>query len=220
MASGRINDPALNTTDEIKAWVRRVLRRYRFGVRGIWLRDGTIMPVPDEPAIMAKLIEVSLLEQFQRVALSVRGLDVHRAASSRTYPDIWLSGDRLGGRKVALEVKCARRQERGIRTQSRITLGPYDKYFRNPDVKMAGCVLAYGDFNLHLDIIVLYDYDGGHVLNVEPLVVETWRVASHRASSGTRNYIGAVQEIARLRAEDGDFATEEAFYGYWRSKPL
>jgi hypothetical protein len=217
MSAGNLYDPVLETTDDVKRWVRSVLQRYSFDVRGILLKDGTVLPLPSESSLVAKLFEVTLLERFRTVANAVSGLDVLGAPGSRTYPDIWLAGARLGGRKIALEVKSARRAPGGHRTSSRITLGPYDTYFRNPSVKMAGCVLPYGEFSAHLDIVVLYDYDGGEISNVEPLVVETWRVASRKESSGTRNYIGAVSELERLRTEQGEFDSPEGFYSYWRS---
>jgi len=52
------------------------------------------------------------------------------------------------------------------------------------------------------------------------LVAETWRVASKVRSSGTRNYIGAVMEIDRLRSERGEFTTADSFYEYWRAFPI
>ena len=213
-------DPQLETIEDLKRWIRDIVGRYTFEIRGLLLRDGTVLPLPSESALIAKLFEVTLLERFRTVGNAVRGLEIHGAPGTRTYPDIWLSGDRIGGRKVALEVKAARRAAGGRRTFSRITLGPYDKYFRNPDVKMSGAVLPYGEFNAHLDIIVLYDYEAGEVLNVEPLVVEKWRVASRQRSSGTRRYIGAVVEIDRLKREEGEFETAEQFYEFWRSVPL
>jgi hypothetical protein len=213
-------DPDLNTTEHLKRWVRKVLQRYRFDVRGVLLKDGTVLPLPGESSLIAKLFEVTLLERFRTVANAVAGLDVLGAPGTRTYPDIWLAGSRLGGRKIALEVKTARRARGGKRTESRITLGPYDKYFRHPEVKMSGAVLPYGEFAAHLDIIVLYDYEGGEINAVQPLVVETWRVASRKKSSGTRNYIGAVMEIDRLRKEQGEFESADEFYAFWRSFPI
>jgi hypothetical protein len=179
-----------------------------------------VLPLPSESALIAKLIEVTLLQRLRTVALAVRGLVIEGAPSGRVYPDILLAGPRVGHRKVALDVKAARRNPGGRRTVSRITLGPFDKYFRYPDRKMAGSWLRYGDIDHHLDAIVLYDYLGGVVSNVEPLVVETWRVASRIRSSGTRNYMGAVMETDRLRAESGEFATEEEFLSYWRRFPI
>ena len=95
------------------------------------------------------------------------------------------------------------------KTQSRITLGPFDSYFRRPDEPILGVGVAYGEMAWHLDLIVLYDWDAAEVENVEILVVETWRVASMRRSSTTRNYIGAVDTLAYLRTERGEFDSIE-----------
>lgn len=197
-----------------------MLGTYSFGVQGILLTDCTVLPLPSESALIAKLMEVTLLTRFRTVGLAVRGLVIDGAPSGRVYPDILLSGQRLGHRKVALDVKAARRAPKGKRTVSRITLGPYDKYFRFPDRKMAGSWLPYGDIDHHLDAIVLYDYLGGVISNVEALVVETWRVATRVRSSGTRNYMGAVMEIERLRREQGEFESEADFLSYWRNFPI
>jgi hypothetical protein len=83
-----------------------------------------------------------------------------------------------------------------------------------------GVGVAYGDMAWHIDLIVLYDWIDGGVENVEVLVVETWRVASMRRSSTTRNYIGAMDSLDDLRAERGAFDTIEEFYEFWRSQPI
>lgn len=38
-----------------------------------------------------------------------------------------------------------------------------------------------------------------------------------RSHSSTREYIGAVQPLDRLRSGTGEFATEQEFYEYWRA---
>jgi hypothetical protein len=129
-----IYEPNLDDLDQLKKWVGQVLDRYKFEVRGLLLRDGSVLPLPSESSLIAKIIEVTLLEKFRTVALAVPGLEVLGAPGSRTYPDIWMTGSKLGGKKIALDVKVARRSANGRRTFSRITLGPYDKYFRNPNV--------------------------------------------------------------------------------------
>ena len=80
--------------------------------------------------------------------------------------------------------------------------------------------MAYGDLAWHIDLIALYDYVDGNVENIEILVVETWRVASTKRSSTTRNYIGAMTSISDLRTEHGAFATINDFYEFWRSYPV
>lgn len=134
-----------------------------------------------------------------------------------------LAGRAVENRRIALDVKVARRKPRRTgeptKTQSRITLGPFDSYFRRPNEPIPGVGVAYGDMAWHIDLIVLYDWVDGGVRNVEILVVETWRVASMKRSSTTRNYIGAMDSIADLRLERGHFATIDEFYPFWRAQP-
>lgn len=207
-----------------QTWLRQTVRDYRWNVRGIVLDDNRVIPLPKEPAVVAKVIEVSVTEHFKRKAYAVRGLDVLDDLSGRGYPDIMLAGRPVAGRRIALDVKVARRKPRKrgapTKTQSRITLGPFNSYFRRPEDPIPGVGVAYGDFAWHIDLLILYDWIDGDVENVEILVVETWRVASMKRSSTTRNYIGAMDSLADLRAERGAFATIDEFYGYWRSQPI
>lgn len=215
---------SLARLETLKSWLRATLRDYRWRVRGILLDDNTVLPLPQEPALIAKVIEVSVIEHLKRKAIGVRGLDVLGDLSGRGYPDVLLTGQALASKKVAVDVKVARRKARRSGrptvTQSRITLGPFDSYFRRPDQPIPGVGVAYGDFAWHVDMIVLYDYVDGDVKALEILVVETWRVASMKRSSTTRNYIGAVTNLDELRNEQGQFATEEEFLAFWRRQPV
>lgn len=222
--SPRLGSPDLTTVDGVKLWLGRAVRDYKWNVRGIILDDGKVIPLPKEPAVVAKVIEVSVTEHFKRKAYAVPGLDLLDDLSGRGYPDVMLAGRAVENRRIALDVKVARRKPRAsgdpTKTQSRITLGPFDSYFRRPNDPIPGVGVAYGDMTWHLDLIVLYDWVDGGVSGVEVLVVETWRVASMKRSSTTRNYIGAVDSIADLRAERGAFDTADEFYAYWRSQPI
>lgn len=221
---GRGRPADLTTLDGIKAWLREAVRDYRWNVRGILLDDNKVVPLPKEPALVAKVIEVTVIEHFKRKAYAVPGLDVLDDLSGRGYPDVLLAGRAVGNLRVALDVKVARRKPRRdgspTRTQSRITLGPFDSYFRRPTDRIPGVGVAYGDMKWHLDLIILYDWDDADVENVEILVVETWRVASMKRSSTTRNYMGAVDSIADLRDERGHFDTADEFYTFWRAQPI
>lgn len=214
----------LNDLESVKGWLREAVRDYRWRVRGIILDDNTRLPLPKEPALIAKVVEVTVIEHLKRKAVGVPGLDVLEDLSGRGYPDILLSGRAVGSRRIAVDVKVARRNQlrtgAPTMTQSRITLGPFDSYFRRPEDPIPGVGVAYGAMAWHLDIIALYDYIDGDVENVELLVVETWRVASMRRSSTTRNYIGAVTRLSDLRTERGEFESEAAFHEYWRSQPI
>jgi hypothetical protein len=215
---------ALTTVDAVKRFIFDSLRDYRWNVRGLITDDNKVLPLPPEPALIAKVIEVSIIEHVKRKAVGLRGLDVFDDLSGRGYPDMLFTGRATEGKKIAVDVKVARRNvlKKGspTRTQSRITLGPFDSYFRRPDDPIPGVGVAYGDLSWHVDLIALYDYVDGDVENVEILVVETWRVASRKRSSTTRNYIGAVDDLRDLRAERGAFDTIDEFYEYWRSQPI
>jgi hypothetical protein len=80
--------------------------------------------------------------------------------------------------------------------------------------------MPYSGYTSHLSVVALYDYEDTTARNVELLVVEKWRVATHKRSSGTRCYIAAVSDIASLRGERGDFSSEEEFNAYWRSQEV
>lgn len=221
---GRFGPGDLGTLDDIKDWLKAAVRDYAWTVRGIALADATTIPLPKEPALVAKVIEVTVTEHFKRKAVGVDGLEIYPDLSGRGYPDILLTGRAVDGKKVALDVKVARRRPRAVgaptMTQSRITLGPFDSYFRRPDDPIPGVGVAYGDMEWHIDLVVLYDWIDANVQNVEILVVETWRVASRKQSSTTRNYIGAVQRIDDLRSERGSFDSVDDFYRFWRSQPV
>lgn len=55
--------------------------------------------------------------------------------------------------------------------------------------------------------------------DLELLVHEPWRVASKERSSTTREYIGAVVDIAALRDGRGELETEAAFYRLLKLSP-
>ena len=56
----------------------------------------------------------------------------------------------------------------------------------------------------------------GRVTDLELIVQQPWRIASRQRSSTTREYIGAVQDIAALREGRGEFDAPDEFYRFWR----
>jgi hypothetical protein len=214
----------LTRLDGVKAWLGDAVGDYRWRVRGIILDDNTLLPLPHEPALIAKVVEVTAIEHLKRKAIATPGLDVLADLSGRGYPDVLLTGRAVASRKIAVDVKVARRRQRNkgapTVTISRITLGPFNTYFRRPTVPIPGVGVAYGEMTWHIDLIVLYDYVDGDVMNVEFLVAETWRVASKQKSSTTRDYIGAMMNIQELRNERGAFVSEAEFHEFWRNYPV
>jgi hypothetical protein len=180
---------------------------------------GHFLPLPSEPAALANILEVAIVDfilaraSAERNILAVRGTE-------RGYPDIELSGSALGGGFHAIDVKVARRAKSGRRTQSRITLYTGNTYFRYPTLHWPGTFRAFADYARHLDVIVLYTLDPARtsrVSDIEVIVQEAWRIGSRQRSSTTREYIGAVNSIAALRDGKGEFATEDDFYDFWRT---
>lgn len=180
---------------------------------------GHFVALPKEPAALANVLEVSLVDFIIDLAGRSVGVEVQRG-TERGYPDIEVSGEAFGGGHHAVDVKVARRNKTGSATQSRITLYTGNTYFRYPSLRWPGSFRPFEDYDSHVDLIVLYTLDEeslGRVTDPEILVREPWRIASKQRSSTTREYLGAVQRLDDLRDSNGEFATEADFYKYWRA---
>jgi hypothetical protein len=143
--------------------------------------------------------------------------------SERGYPDLEISGPAFGGGFHAVDVKAARRAPNGKKTQSRITLYTGNTYFKWPLLHWAGTFRPFSDYASHLDILMIYTLNpdsNARVEDLEIIVQEPWRIASRERSSTTREYIGAIEDIALLRIGAGAFQTPADFYDYWRKYPF
>jgi hypothetical protein len=230
--------------EDLLAWLRAVCSDYLFDIEAVFKREGDhdwpliardpddlvrrlsagghFLPLPKEPAALANVIEVSLVDYVLERSAERPGIDAQRG-TERGYPDIELAGPAFGGGHHAIDVKVARRAKGGRRTQSRITLYTGNTYFRYPQLHWPGTFRPFDDYESHLDLLAIYtltESSLARVADLEVLVQEPWRIASRQRSSTTREYLGAVQEIAALREGRGDFATEEEFYDFWRSFPF
>lgn len=182
---------------------------------------GYFVALPREPAALANVIEVSLAEQLAKAA-KADGIDVVRG-TERSYPDMEFVRGPFGAAPVAVDIKVARRARSGKATESRITLMTGNTYFRTPSIKWPGALRPFDEYAAHLDIVVLYTFvpdSESRIADVEILAHETWRLASRQRSSTTREYIGAVVDIAALRAGRGEFETKAEFEAYWRKFPF
>jgi hypothetical protein len=185
---------------------------------------GHLLPLPKEPAALANILEVSIVDYLLKAVDAEEGLEVTRG-TERGYPDIEFTGTALGGGVHAVDVKVARRDrtKARLRTESRITLYTGNTYFRFPDLHWPGTFRPFNEYSSHLDIIVIYTLNEAltsRVEDIELIVQEPWRVASKHRSSTTREYIGAVNLISDLRTGNGAFATAEDFYKFWRAYPF
>ncbi|MFP3939831.1 MAG: type II restriction endonuclease [Thermoanaerobaculia bacterium] len=209
--------------ESFKAILRELLRGYRFDVKGLYLTDGSIEPLPRESSVVGKVLEVSIKHHLARHLLSEKLSDLRciSASSDRTYPDFTFNGPLIHPHRFAVDIKCARRTAGGKKTRSAITIGTFDaEYFRYPQEKVANIMRPYGTYTAHLSVIALYDYADATARNVELLVVEKWRVATKKRASGTRCYIATKREIEALRLEQGDFESEADFHTFWRSQEI
>jgi hypothetical protein len=227
---------------DLANWLRRQCAEYRFDIGGVFRRDselatwpvvardpddleaclgarGHLLPLPKEPAALANILEVSVIDFLIARIHGVSGL-VARHGSERGYPDLEITGPALGDTFYAVDVKAARRNKRNpAKTQSRITLYTGNTYFRHPSLHWPGTLRPFNDYAGHLDVLMIYTLDEqslSRVCDLEIIVQEPWRIASRERSSTTREYIGAVDSIDDLREGRGAFASADEFYRYWR----
>jgi len=180
---------------------------------------GHLLPLPKEPAALANVLEVSIVDALLKATAETDGLEARRG-SERGYPDLEFSGAALNGRYHAVDVKVARRRRGGRYTESRITLYTANTYFLHPNLHWPGTFRPFDDYLSHLDLLVLYTLDPDSISrahDLELIVQESWSIASRQRSSTTREYIGAVDRIEDLRAGKGAFGTQAEFYRYWRA---
>lgn len=187
------------------------------------LTDGDhFLPLPNEPAALANIVEVAIID-FLLEELAKSDVVLTRG-TERGYPDLELKS---GDRHFAIDVKVARRavNKKGVptgKTDSRITLYTGNTFFLYPTHKWPGAFRPFADYAGHIDLIALYTLDAesqARVRDFELLVVEPWRIASTKRSSTTREYLGAVNDIDRLRTGKGEFDTAAEFYSFWRKHP-
>ncbi len=180
---------------------------------------GHLLPLPKEPAALANVIEVSLVDFLLRRVDGTEGVEAQRG-TERGYPDIEFTGSAFGGKHHAVDVKVARLVASGKRTQSRITLYTGNTFFRWPTLHWPGTVRAFEDYTSHVVAICLYTLDEEKLSRVsegvEVVLQPSWRVGSRQRSSTTREYLGAVMDVEALRQGKGEFETEDEFYEYWR----
>jgi hypothetical protein len=232
----------------LEDWLRLQAHGYVFDVRGVFHAEGDhlwpltaedpdelvrrladgghLLPLPKEPAALANVLEVSIVDFLLRRLDAVLGA-VGVRGTERGYPDLEVSGDAFGGDFHAVDVKIARRKATKRRlsknTQSRVTLYTGNTYFRYPQLHWPGTPRPFQDYASHLDVLGIYTLDeasAARVRDLELIVQPPWKIASHQRSSTTREYIGAVVNIDALREGRGEFASPEEFYAYWRKYPF
>ncbi len=72
--------------ESFKALVLDMMKGYRFDVEGLYLKDGTIRPLPSEAAVVGKVVEVTIHEHLSRKLLQQRQLKSIPAQSDPSVP--------------------------------------------------------------------------------------------------------------------------------------
>lgn len=235
----------MDAGDRAQKWLQQHCKEYMYDLAGVFrlqgnlawpitaesitalaelLADGGhILPLPQEPAALANVLEVSLVNFLIERANATNGATALRG-TERGYPDLELSGPRFGGGFHAVDVKVAKRKVTRAGsptnlTQSRITLYTGNTYFRYPQLHWPGTFRPFDEYTSHLDVIAIYTLNYTSLARVDDLeliIQPAWKVGSKQRSSTTREYIGAVQHIDALRDGRGEFDSPEEFYRYWR----
>ena len=180
---------------------------------------GHLLPLPTEPAALANLLEIELTTHLGAAILGTDGAEI-RVGTQRSFPDLEFSGPAFGDGVRAADIKCARRRKSGKALQSRIALYTGNTYFLWPQLKFSGILRPFSEYEELLSIVAIYDFRPDlpeRIANLQVITHETWRIASRKRASATREYIGSVQDIDQLVAGNGEFASSEEFYGFWRS---
>lgn len=183
------------------------------------LQRGHLLPLPTEPAALANLIEIELREHLVAAAASTPGVEI-RLGTERSYPDLELSGPAFGDTCYAADIKCARRAKSGRTLQSRIALYTGNTYFLWPTLKFSGILRPFDDYAGHLAVLAIYDFHKDRperISNLRMIVHESWRIASTKRASATREYIGSIQDMEQLVVGEGEFSSLEEFETYWRA---
>jgi hypothetical protein len=230
---------------DLERWLRVQCQQYGYDLRGIFRVAGTVewpltatdadhlesqlethghlLPLPKEPAALANVLEVSIVNYLlDRIAETDGELTATRGGE-RFYPDLEVTGPAVEDKFYAVDIKIAQRRVTKktppTQTQSRITLYTGNTYFAYPTLHWPGTFRAFADYAQHLDLLGIYTLNtltAARVEDLELIVQEAWRIASRQRSSTTREYIGAVLGLDDLRHGRGEFRTAVDFYKYWR----
>lgn len=196
------------------------MRPVNWNVVGILTSDGKTIPMPPESRIVTVILQAlaapTLKSWANKYGINVEDL----VEETRGYPDYALSGGKLGGKLIALDVKSARYVSGD--NLSRMTLGTYDGYFLHPNERrLCGGTRCYDDYNEHWVIAFIYRWnpkkDTAHMVEiVERIVANKWQIASRISGSGDTANIGGISSLASLQNLRCEFRDEEQFELYWR----
>lgn len=164
---------------ELQEWLRDTCAVFEFDVSAIYRRDGAhewplvgldaadlqqklaagghLLPLPREPAALANILEVRIVDFILERVAALNGAEASRGVE-RGYPDVEVGGEVFGGGYHAVDIKVARLNASGSATQSRVTLYTGNTYFRYPQLRWPGTFRPFRDYASHLDIVAVYRF--------------------------------------------------------------
>lgn len=178
-----------------------------------------LVPLPKEPAALANVLEVSVIDFLLAALATEKNVSVTRG-TERGYPDLEIS---VEGKYFAVDFKAARRNKAQTQTESRITLCTGNTYFRYPQLHWPNTFRAFQEYDAHIEVLAIYTLNQQSTWRVDDLefiVDQMWRFGSKQRSSTTREYVGAVVGLDALRSGRGEFASEDEFLKFWRKYPF
>jgi|LWDU01.1.fsa_nt_gi hypothetical protein len=176
-----------------------------------------IIQIPKESKVVTAILEDISIQKIVNWAKS-NSIKTILPSNEREYPDLTLEHPSIGG-TIALDIKTAR-QKTDTRI-SKLTLGSYAGYFRNPSKKLPGCRIPYNDFAGHWIVAFTYWWKPTEpsetmVAITNTIISEKWKLASKSSGTGTTKHIGSITNIDELKQHNGSFKTESEFEEFWR----
>jgi len=205
---------------DIKRDLEEAFADFEWKLKGIIDVDGKIYPIPKIPQVVTGIFELLGKEKVKALAERKYKCKIIEGGS-REYPDLALTGGKLGNRMIAIEIKTARRDKRNPNRSSRMSLGSCAGYFLYPNEKKAGCIFPYGAFSEHWVVGFIYTWNENEnatrmVSDIEVIVHPKWKIASRSTATGDTAAIGSINNIDDLKAGRGEFNSEKEFEEYWR----
>jgi Restriction endonuclease EcoRV len=209
-------------SNQVRTLLKDIYASFKFDIVGFATSTGKVLPLNLEPGTLGNVIEGVLIAHLNQSVEGRKDIKVSEGGF-RHYPDVELTGNLFNDQIIALDIKAARRSKvNPNRTQSRVTLYSFGTYLKDHTRKFPQTLRPFGDYALHIDLVIFFDVDSdeGKVSNFDIVIAEPWKIATKTRSSATRDYVGAVMEISKMKSETGgDFTTPQEFYDYWAHIP-
>lgn len=167
-------------------------------------RHGHLLPLPKEPAALANVLEVSIVNFLLSRISATDGQLVATRGGERFYPDLEISGPAVGGAFFVVDIKVAQRKiTRRLpttQTQSRITLYTGNTYFAYPQLHWPGTFRPFAVPQVRPRLFIIGPARGCPVPELpEPTHTGMWE--RRMSGAGTTPHVTAGEALAGLASE-------------------